>query len=306
MTDGSLLSWTPHPYRSLFVSLCSSSRAIQRDRLKRGNLLFVYNLHQIRVQSSIKKTEKKKKRMRRRGERGLKKEEEEILQISERQKSQAYREVEDKQAERFKEEDRKMDKSYVDQRERSRMKRRGETSPPSSAKRRECSFAFLHHFLFLRVLRLLLPLRERLFSLLLSIELPLYLSAPIQACLRIPSFIVSSFFLFFLSFSFFLSLIFLCQDYLSRSEASYILNADNHFLVPKSGDPLRGLIQDFCLAGCLLTARDTFLDIHTFQTLVSKPRRNEKDTLEPRKNSLLRESSRAREVIACIQISTCS
>ncbi|ESS31749.1 DNA-directed RNA polymerase I RPA1 [Toxoplasma gondii VEG] len=58
------------------------------------------------------------------------------------------------------------------------------------------------------------------------------------------------------------------QDHLARAEAAYILNADCHFLVPKSGEPLRGLIQDLCLAGCLLTARDTFLDIHSFQTLV--------------------------------------
>ncbi|CBZ52145.1 putative DNA-directed RNA polymerase I largest subunit [Neospora caninum Liverpool] len=58
------------------------------------------------------------------------------------------------------------------------------------------------------------------------------------------------------------------QDHVARTEAAYILNADCHFLVPKSGEPLRGLIQDLCLAGCLLTARDTFLDIHSFQTLV--------------------------------------
>lgn len=59
------------------------------------------------------------------------------------------------------------------------------------------------------------------------------------------------------------------QDPIARAEAAYILNADAQFAVPKNGDIVRGLIQDFCLAGCLLTCRDTLLDIHQFQNLVS-------------------------------------
>lgn len=59
------------------------------------------------------------------------------------------------------------------------------------------------------------------------------------------------------------------QDPIARAEAAYILNADAQFAVPKNGDIIRGLIQDFCLAGCLLTCRDTLLDIHQFQNLVS-------------------------------------
>lgn len=58
------------------------------------------------------------------------------------------------------------------------------------------------------------------------------------------------------------------QDAVARAEASNILNADCQFTVPKSGDLVRGLIQDYCLAGALLTSKDSFFTVHEFQTLV--------------------------------------
>ena len=38
----------------------------------------------------------------------------------------------------------------------------------------------------------------------------------------------------------------------------FIANTDNQYLVPTSGKPLRGLIQDHVVAGVWMTARDSF------------------------------------------------
>lgn len=37
-----------------------------------------------------------------------------------------------------------------------------------------------------------------------------------------------------------------------------IANTDNQYLVPTSGNPLRGLIQDHVVAGVWMTSQDTF------------------------------------------------
>ncbi|EAN34047.1 RNA polymerase Rpb1 domain 5 protein [Theileria parva strain Muguga] len=58
------------------------------------------------------------------------------------------------------------------------------------------------------------------------------------------------------------------QDYLSQSEAQLIANADCQFVVPKNGQPIRGLIQDHCQGGALLTSRDTFFTKSEFFNLV--------------------------------------
>ncbi|BAM39306.1 DNA-directed RNA polymerase [Theileria orientalis strain Shintoku] len=58
------------------------------------------------------------------------------------------------------------------------------------------------------------------------------------------------------------------QDYLSQSEAQLIANADCQFVVPKNGQPIRGLIQDHCQGGALLTSRDTFFTKAEFCNLV--------------------------------------
>lgn len=50
------------------------------------------------------------------------------------------------------------------------------------------------------------------------------------------------------------------QDPISRVEALTIATAEKQYLVPTSGKPLRGLIQDHVAAGALLTKRDTFVE----------------------------------------------
>eukprot|EP00421_Protoceratium_reticulatum_P044149 CAMPEP_0168436110 /NCGR_PEP_ID=MMETSP0228-20121227/40761_1 /TAXON_ID=133427 /ORGANISM="Protoceratium reticulatum, Strain CCCM 535 (=CCMP 1889)" /LENGTH=137 /DNA_ID=CAMNT_0008450305 /DNA_START=125 /DNA_END=534 /DNA_ORIENTATION=+ len=48
------------------------------------------------------------------------------------------------------------------------------------------------------------------------------------------------------------------QDPIGRMEALGIAKADLQYLVPTSGKPLRGLIQDHCIAGAMLSKRDSF------------------------------------------------
>ncbi|PPS94198.1 DNA-directed RNA polymerase subunit [Cryptosporidium hominis] len=50
------------------------------------------------------------------------------------------------------------------------------------------------------------------------------------------------------------------QSLFSRSEAKYIMDASRQYSVPKSGEPLRGLIQDSCIGGAFLTSKSTFLN----------------------------------------------
>jgi DNA-directed RNA polymerase I subunit RPA1 len=58
------------------------------------------------------------------------------------------------------------------------------------------------------------------------------------------------------------------QDELSRAEATLICNTDNQYIVPTSGNPLRGLIQDHVASGVKLTCKDTFLTKTEFQQLL--------------------------------------
>ncbi|KAI6163109.1 hypothetical protein EDD17DRAFT_512310 [Pisolithus thermaeus] len=48
------------------------------------------------------------------------------------------------------------------------------------------------------------------------------------------------------------------QNQVARAEATYIANTDNQYLVPTSGKPLRGLIQDHVVAGIWMTCKDSF------------------------------------------------
>ena len=45
---------------------------------------------------------------------------------------------------------------------------------------------------------------------------------------------------------------------MARAEAMLIANTDNQYLVPTSGKPLRGLIQDHVVAGVWMTNPETF------------------------------------------------
>lgn len=58
------------------------------------------------------------------------------------------------------------------------------------------------------------------------------------------------------------------QDEISRAEAYNIVNANEQYIVPTSGDPIRGLIQDHIVSAALLTKRDTFLTKEEYQNLV--------------------------------------
>eukprot|EP00899_Mesostigma_viride_P013846 jgi/Mesvir1/22462/Mv18493-RA.1 len=58
------------------------------------------------------------------------------------------------------------------------------------------------------------------------------------------------------------------QDEVGRAEGYGIVHADQQYLVPTSGAPLRGLIQDHIVSGVLLTSRDTFLTLREFQQCV--------------------------------------
>lgn len=58
------------------------------------------------------------------------------------------------------------------------------------------------------------------------------------------------------------------QDYISRAEAEELLLSSRHYIVPTSGAPIRGLIQDHIVAATLLSNRDTFMDRQTFMQLL--------------------------------------
>jgi DNA-directed RNA polymerase I subunit RPA1 len=58
------------------------------------------------------------------------------------------------------------------------------------------------------------------------------------------------------------------QSELARAEALYIANTDNQYIIPTSGAPIRGLIQDHVTAAVRMTSKDTFLTKEDFQQLV--------------------------------------
>ncbi|KAE9596846.1 putative DNA-directed RNA polymerase [Lupinus albus] len=58
------------------------------------------------------------------------------------------------------------------------------------------------------------------------------------------------------------------QDEISRAEAYNIVNANNQYVKPTSGDPIRALIQDHIVSAALLTKKDTFLRCEEFNQLL--------------------------------------
>lgn len=58
------------------------------------------------------------------------------------------------------------------------------------------------------------------------------------------------------------------QSLEAKAELDCLMDADLHYLIPTSGKPIRGLIQDHLVAAVLLTLRDKFFDRHTFTQLV--------------------------------------
>ncbi|KAI8982682.1 hypothetical protein BDB01DRAFT_851164 [Pilobolus umbonatus] len=58
------------------------------------------------------------------------------------------------------------------------------------------------------------------------------------------------------------------QNEVARAEAAFIANTDNQYLVPTSGDPLRGLIQDNVDSGVWMSSRDTFFTREEYHQLL--------------------------------------
>ncbi|GAA5858440.1 hypothetical protein JCM8547_007311 [Rhodosporidiobolus lusitaniae] len=58
------------------------------------------------------------------------------------------------------------------------------------------------------------------------------------------------------------------QSLIAQAEARMIANTDNQYLVPTSGNPLRGLIQDHVVAGVWITNKDTFFTREQYQQLI--------------------------------------
>ncbi|GAA5918217.1 hypothetical protein JCM8208_001412, partial [Rhodotorula glutinis] len=58
------------------------------------------------------------------------------------------------------------------------------------------------------------------------------------------------------------------QSLTAQAEARMLANTDNQYLVPTSGNPLRGLIQDHVVAGVWLTNKDTFFTRDQYQQLI--------------------------------------
>ncbi|KAG2223195.1 hypothetical protein INT45_011541 [Circinella minor] len=67
------------------------------------------------------------------------------------------------------------------------------------------------------------------------------------------------------------------QNEIARAEASFIANTDNQYLVPTSGNPLRGLIQDHVVSGVWMTSRNTFFTREEYHQLLYGSLRPEAD-----------------------------
>ena len=58
------------------------------------------------------------------------------------------------------------------------------------------------------------------------------------------------------------------ENHVARAEAMMIANTDNQYLVPTSGNPIRGLIQDHVVAGVWMTCQNTFFDREEYHQLL--------------------------------------
>lgn len=60
----------------------------------------------------------------------------------------------------------------------------------------------------------------------------------------------------------------LAQNHLARSEGYNLMMTSTQYIVPTSGEPIRGLIQDHIVSGVLLTMKDTFVTREELNTLI--------------------------------------
>ena len=68
------------------------------------------------------------------------------------------------------------------------------------------------------------------------------------------------------------------ENQVARAEAMLIANTDNQYLVPTSGKPLRGLIQDHVVAGVWMTCQDAFFSREEYFQLLYGALRPEEDS----------------------------
>lgn len=77
------------------------------------------------------------------------------------------------------------------------------------------------------------------------------------------------------------------QSQAARSECYNLANTDNQFLVPTSGKPLRGLIQDHVVAAVWMTCKNTLLRREEYQQLLYGALRTEDDYLSTSNSRIL-------------------
>ena len=68
------------------------------------------------------------------------------------------------------------------------------------------------------------------------------------------------------------------ENQVARAEAMMIANTENQYLVPTSGNPLRGLIQDHVVAGVWMTCQDAFFSREEYFQLLYGALRPELDS----------------------------
>ncbi|KAH8926684.1 beta and beta-prime subunits of DNA dependent RNA-polymerase, partial [Atractiella rhizophila] len=67
------------------------------------------------------------------------------------------------------------------------------------------------------------------------------------------------------------------QNVIAQAEARLIANTDNQYLVPTSGGPIRGLIQDHIVAAVWMTNKETFFTRQEYYQLIYGALRPESD-----------------------------
>ena len=58
------------------------------------------------------------------------------------------------------------------------------------------------------------------------------------------------------------------QNYIGISEAYNLAATHKQYIVPTSGNPIRGLIQDFIISAVHMTSKDTYLTKEDYQQIV--------------------------------------
>lgn len=71
------------------------------------------------------------------------------------------------------------------------------------------------------------------------------------------------------------------ENQVARAEAMLIANTENQYLVPTSGKPLRGLIQDHVVAGVWMTCQNAFFSREEYFQLLYGALRPEDETHHP-------------------------